>query len=203
MGEISPNVAYVLLVAAILLTSLAVITPGTGVLEIAAFVALGLTGYALWLLPFNAWALLILLLGGGLFVQAVRRPRAWGWLVGAAVAFIVGSVFLFRAPPGAVVAVHPALATALSLVVGGYFWLAVRQALGTLRRPPLQDLDALIGQVGETRTPVHHEGSVYVAGELWSARSPCPIPAGHLVRVVGREGFILLVEPLPEPVLPC
>ncbi len=202
MEFLTPDVAYVLLVAAIVLTSLAVVTPGTGVLEVAAFIALALTGYALWVLPFNGWALLILAVGAGLFVQAVRKPRAAGWLAAAALAFIVGSVFLFRAPRGAV-AVHPALAVVTSASVGGYFWIAVRKALEAMRRPPVQDMDALIGQVGETRTAVHHEGTVYVDGELWSARSPCPIPAGHPVRVVGREGFVLLVEPLPETDLPC
>jgi membrane-bound ClpP family serine protease len=30
---------------------------------------------------------------------------------------------------------------------------------------------------------------------LWSARSEKPIPAGSRVRVVSREGFILLVTP--------
>ncbi len=199
---LTPDVAYGLLVAAIVLTTLAVITPGTGVLEVAAFVTLGLTGYALWVLPFNPWALGVLAVAAGLFVQAVRRPRAWGWLAAAAVGFIVGSVFLFHAP-GGMLAVHPALAFVASVGVGGYFWLAVRKALEAMRRPPVQALDALIGQVGEARTPVHHEGTVYVDGELWSARSPCPIPAGATVRVVGREGFVLLVEPWAEAEAGC
>jgi membrane-bound ClpP family serine protease len=52
----------------------------------------------------------------------------------------------------------------------------------------------LIGQVGETRTRVHHEGTVQLQGELWSARSQKPIPAGRKVQVTGREGFVLIVE---------
>jgi membrane-bound ClpP family serine protease len=52
----------------------------------------------------------------------------------------------------------------------------------------------LLGQVGEARTKVNDEGSVLVAGELWSARSASPIPAGSTIRVVGREGFVLIVE---------
>lgn len=202
MELLTPDVAYFLLVAAIVLTSLAVVTPGTGVLEVAAFIALGLTGYALWVLPFNGWALVILALGAGLFVQAVRKPRAAGWLAAATAAFIVGSVFLFRTPQGGM-AVHPGLAIVVSASIGGYFWIAIRKALEAMRRPPLQDMDALVGQVGETRTRVHHEGTVYVDGELWSARSPCPIPPGHPVRVVGREGFVLIVEPVSETAQPC
>jgi membrane-bound ClpP family serine protease len=41
---------------------------------------------------------------------------------------------------------------------------------------------------------VHEDGSVQVAGELWSARSEDPIPAGAQVRVLRREGFVLVVE---------
>ncbi|MGZ9165580.1 MAG: NfeD family protein [Anaerolineales bacterium] len=33
-----------------------------------------------------------------------------------------------------------------------------------------------------------------VAGELWSARSEKPIAAGNSIRVVKREGFVLIVE---------
>jgi membrane-bound ClpP family serine protease len=58
----------------------------------------------------------------------------------------------------------------------------------------LQDISSLIGERGETKTPVQAEGSVQVVGELWSARSEKPIPAGSLVHVVGREGFVLVIE---------
>jgi membrane-bound ClpP family serine protease len=51
----------------------------------------------------------------------------------------------------------------------------------------------LIGQTGEAKTRVREEGSVQVAGELWSARSDKPVPAGSRVRVVSREGFVLVV----------
>ena len=202
MDWLTPDVAYVLLAAAIVLTALAAVTPGTGVLEVAAFVALGWTAYALWMLPFNPWALVVLAVGLAAFVQAVRKPRAWGWLLAAGLAFVVGSIFLFRAERGWL-AVHPALAVVVSGFVGGFFWLVIRKTLEAMQRPPAQDLDALIGLEGETRTPVHHEGTVYVDGELWSARSRCPIPAGHPIRVVGREGLVLLVEPLPEAEVPC
>jgi len=52
----------------------------------------------------------------------------------------------------------------------------------------------MVGQVGEAKTRIHSEGSVQVSGELWSARSEKPIPTGSAVRVLAREGFILLVE---------
>jgi membrane-bound ClpP family serine protease len=35
---------------------------------------------------------------------------------------------------------------------------------------------------------------VQVAGELWSARSEKPIAQGSAVRVVQKDGFVLVVE---------
>ena len=52
----------------------------------------------------------------------------------------------------------------------------------------------MVGALGEAKTTISPKGSVQVNGELWSARSQMPIPAGAQVRVTGREGFILEVE---------
>ena len=38
-------------------------------------------------------------------------------------------------------------------------------------------------------------GSVRVHGEIWSARSKRPLQVNDTVRVVGREGLTLIVEP--------
>jgi membrane-bound ClpP family serine protease len=59
---------------------------------------------------------------------------------------------------------------------------------------PSHDLSALVGQIGEAKTHIHAEGSVQVDGELWSARSEKSIPNGSAVKVVAREGFVLVVE---------
>jgi membrane-bound serine protease (ClpP class) len=59
---------------------------------------------------------------------------------------------------------------------------------------PIHDLEGLVGRIGEARTRVHEDGSVQVAGELWSAKSETAIPAGSLIRVIRREGFNLVVE---------
>jgi len=47
---------------------------------------------------------------------------------------------------------------------------------------------------GEARTDILAEGSVYVNGEDWSARSKTLIPAGSKVLVLRRNGLVLEVE---------
>jgi membrane-bound ClpP family serine protease len=65
------------------------------------------------------------------------------------------------------------------------------EAAGT---KPSHNLDRLVGKIGEARTKVEDEGSVQVEGELWSARSEKAIPAGSSIRVLRRDGFVLIVE---------
>ena len=61
-------------------------------------------------------------------------------------------------------------------------------------RPPLPTSAWLVGKIGEARTNIEEEESVQVEGELWSARSEKTIPAGSSVRVLRRDGFVLIVE---------
>ena len=92
--------------------------------------------------------------------------------------------------PGA----HPLLILAATILEGGYLWIATRKIIEAFLTLPVQDLQRLVGMLGEAKTEVSTEGSVQVDGELWSARSHAPIPTGSQVRVTGREGFILEVE---------
>src|SRR3972149_2455600 len=83
---LDPNVAYLLLLAGILLGLFALVTPGTGVLEIGAFSCLGLAGYAVSQLEFNWWALVLLVLSVILFLVAIRQPK---WEVYLALSILV------------------------------------------------------------------------------------------------------------------
>jgi membrane-bound ClpP family serine protease len=58
---------------------------------------------------------------------------------------------------------------------------------------PSHDLESIVGAEGEAKSDIHHDGSVQVMGELWTARSSHPIPDGSTVRVTKRDGFILEV----------
>jgi membrane-bound serine protease (ClpP class) len=59
---------------------------------------------------------------------------------------------------------------------------------------PTHDLEILIGAKGEAKSDIQDEGSVYVNGEMWSAKSDSPISNGSTIQVVRREGVILVVE---------
>lgn len=190
---LDPNVAYFILLTGILLALMAVVTPGTGLLEVGAFFCLALAGYAVYNLAFNWWAIALLALSIFPFLYAIQKPKRELFLGFSILLLIAGSVFMFRSESGGP-AVSPVEAIVVSVLVAGLLWIAVRKAIQAAGMRPTHDLEALVGQFGETRTKIHEDGNVQVAGELWSARSEQEIPAGSRVRVVRREGFILVVE---------
>jgi membrane-bound serine protease (ClpP class) len=190
---LNPNIAYFMLVLGSVLLLMAIVTPGTQLLEGGAFFMLALAGYAIYHLGFNLWALIVLILSLVPFVYAIQKPRREWFLAGSLLGVIIGSVYLFPSD-GWLPAVNPALAVIVSALSAGFLWLVVRKAIQAHHARPIQDLSALIGKIGQAKTEVHDSGSVQMAGELWSARSVKSIPAGSRVRVVSREGFILVVE---------
>ena len=189
----NPNIAYILLVLGSVLLLMAIVTPGTHLLEGGALLMLALAGYAIYHLGFNLWALIVLVLSLVPFVYAIQKPKRELILAISLLGIIIGSVYLFPSS-GWLPAVNPVLAVVVSALSAGFLWLIVRKGIQAHHARPLQDLSALIGKTGEAKTQVHESGSVQVAGELWSARSEKLIPAGSRVRVLSREGFVLIVE---------
>lgn len=190
---LDPNVAYLVLVVGLILGMLALFTPGTGILEIGALFAVFLAGYAVYSLPINTWALILLVVGVVPFFFAVRKFKQWYWLLPAIASAVVGSVFLFRAEAGSP-AINPIFAIIVSVVSILLMWLIGIKSIEALRLDPAQDLGTLLDKVGEARTDILLEGTVYVGGEEWTARSEKRIPAGSQVKVTGREGLVLIVE---------
>lgn len=190
---LDPNVAYLFLLAGVLLGLLAIIAPGTGMLEVGAFFCLALAGYAVYNLSFNLWALIVLVLSVIPFIYAIQKPKREWFLALSILGLVVGSVFLF-ATDGWRPAVNPLLALVSSVLYAGFLWIVIRKTLQASYAHPTHDLAALVGQIGEAKTRIHAEGSVQVAGELWSARSEKRIPNGSPIKVIGREGFVLIVE---------
>jgi len=54
----------------------------------------------------------------------------------------------------------------------------------------------LIGRDAVVSTPCAPDGQVRIDGELWEARCDAGAAVGDTVRIVGREGLTLLVEPV-------
>jgi len=190
---VNPDIAYLLLMFGAIFLMMAIVTPGTHLLEGGALLMLAAAGYAIYNLGFNWWAFIILILALVPFIYSIQKSgREWA-LVLSILALIIGSLYMFPGT-GFLPAVNPVLAVVLSLLSAGFLWFVVRKGMQAFHARPLQDLQNLIGQAGQAKTEILDGGSVQVASELWSARSEQSIPAGSRVHVVSREGFTLIVE---------
>jgi membrane-bound serine protease (ClpP class) len=192
---VNPDIAYLLLTFGSIFVMMALLTPGTHLLEGGALLVLAAAGAEIYALKLaiNLWALLVLVIGLVPFVYAIRRPhREWA-LALSLLCLIVGSVYIFQGK-GWMPAVNPILGIAISILSAVFIWFVVRKGLLAHHAAPLQDPDALIGRIGNAKTEIHADGSVQVASELWSARSDQSIPAGSSVKVVRRDGLTLIVE---------
>jgi membrane-bound serine protease (ClpP class) len=190
---LDPNIAYLVLLGSVLLGMMALVTPGTGFFELGAVFCVALAGYAVYNLSFTWWALILILLSIVPFIYSIQKPKRELYLGISILILVIGSVFFFPNESGRP-AVNPFVAIVASALVSVFLWIAVGKTIQAAHARPSHDLDALIGQVGEAKTKVHEEGSVQVAGELWTARSETPIKSGSMVRIVRREGFVLIVE---------
>lgn len=84
-------------------------------------------------------------------------------------------------------------------IVGLVAGLYIRWIAGPARRKRVMaGPESLIGDVGVAVTDLNPTGEVRVQGVVWRARSSGFVAAGSTVRVVGREGLMLIVEPLDK-----
>lgn len=192
---LNPNVAYLFLLAGVLMAMLALATPGSGFFEVGAIFCIALAGYGIYNLSFNWWALALIFVSVVPFVYSLQKPKRELFLGLSIIILVVGSIFLFPSQTGGP-AVNLFVAFIASVLVAGFLWIAVGKSIQAAQIRPSHDLDALIGRVGEAKTRILEEGSVQVGSELWSARSatPAPIRSGSSVRIIRREGFVLVVE---------
>ena len=197
-----PTVAYILLLIGIYGLLFEGYNPGGVFPGVAGGIALLLALYAFQVLPVNFAGLALILLGVLLFVIETFVP-AYGTLsIGGIAAFIFGSLILmdtnvpgFALPRGLI----GGLAAAASLLVAGTLWLAARAH----RKPAASGAEELLHATGRAAAdfgPDGH-GKVRVHSELWNAESGAPLKAGDAVRVVGREGLRLRVEPADQPIV--
>jgi len=155
-------------------------------------------------LPLNVAGLLLIVLGIVLFALEATVTSHGLLAIGGTACFVLGASALFTAPMDPF---EPVTQVALPLIaVSGIttaafmvliVWAAVRSrgmaaTAGTVGSP------VVIGTTGVVRRPLDPVGSVYAAGEEWSARSADgrALAREAAIRVVAVEGLTLIVEPV-------
>jgi membrane-bound serine protease (ClpP class) len=191
-----PSIAYILLLLGLGGLVMEGMHPGGIVPGVVGAICLLLALYGFQMLPVNYVGLALILLGVILIVSEAFVP-AYGVLgIGGAASLVLGSVLLMDTDvPGFAVAKPMVIGVALSAagVIAGISWLAVRSH----RRPVVSGREEMQGAIAAVVADFDGLGVVHVHGERWQARAKVPVRRGQRVVVVGRQGLVLEVEPVP------
>jgi membrane-bound serine protease (ClpP class) len=188
-----PNIAFMLLLAGIYGLFFEFLNPGTVAPGLIGGISLLVALYALNLLPINYAGAALVLVGVGLMV-AEAHIGSFGLLgVGGIIAFLIGAIMMF--PPGVPgFALSPAVVAGAVVVTAAFFLLGLSLLLRSRHRAVITGKEGLVGAAGETVSWEGGEGRVLVQGEVWRARAPAPLAPGSRIRVVDRDGLVLIVR---------
>jgi len=194
-----PNVAFLLMLIGVYGLILEFFNPGAVAPGLIGVICLLVSLYALAFLPVNYAGVALVLVGIGLMI-AEAHIGAFGAIgVGGIAAFVIGALMMFPAP---------GFSLSLPILIGavvasaGLILLALAALLRTRRRPVVTGGEALVGATGEIVFWAGREGRVRVNGEIWRARldaahaDTAPADGTH-VKVIGRDGLVLIVEAFP------
>jgi membrane-bound serine protease (ClpP class) len=194
-----PNLAVIILVLGGLLIYIEFNAPGTIIPGALGKLFVLLSLFALNLLPVH-YASCLLLIAAFALMLLEAKFTSHGVLGFAGIICLVFGVLTLVDGPIPEMRVHVATAIATGIGFGLITIFLVRIAVIARKNKTLLGVDTLIGQTAVTRDPIHPDtagGQIFIHGELWQARSTQPIRKGESVRVTGREGLLLFVEPIP------
>jgi membrane-bound serine protease (ClpP class) len=191
----NPTIATLLLSLGVLGIFVEIRTPGFGFPGIVGGISLLLAFFGLGQLDANFVGIALIAAALALFVAEAFTPTFGALALGGVAAFIFGAALLFDTP-----GVETPWATIIiaAVAAGAFVIFAGAKALAAQRRKPITGEEALIGERAQVKSAFSagERGSVFLQGEWWNARlTRGTATAGQSVRVIGREGYTLIVEP--------
>jgi membrane-bound serine protease (ClpP class) len=192
----NPSVAYLALIVGLFMLLVATTTPGTGVAEVMAFIALAVAAIGLIRLSVNFAGVLLIVVAFVLFIIDVTTTTHGALTLGGAVALLIGSLLLFPAREGAEglpvwLIVGVTLSTAALSALALSALMRVRQQVHV--DPAAQNV---VGVTGVVKTIVQPgaPGTAQISGQLWTVSAEEMIEPGGNVEVLSRTGLTLNVK---------
>jgi len=189
-----PNIALILMMIGVYGLIFEFWSPGMVAPGLIGSICLLLALYALSLLPIDYAGAALALLGIGLMVAEVHIGSFGALGVGGIIAFVIGAIMMFpsRAPG---FTLSYSVVGLVAVLTAAFFVFVVGMFLRARRKPIVAGHEALVGAEGEAVSWNADEGRVRVQGEIWRARANAPLASGAHIKVVGRDGLMLIVEP--------
>ncbi|OGI46676.1 MAG: serine protease [Candidatus Muproteobacteria bacterium RBG_16_65_34] len=189
-----PNIAYILMLLGIYGLFFELWNPGYVLPGVVGGICLLLALYAFQVLPISYAGLGLILLGIVFMVAEAFMPSFGALGIGGVIAFAVGSIILMDTDVEGYTIAWPLIAT-VAVASALFFFAVVALAVKARRRAVVSGGEEMIGAVGAALEDFAESGRVHVHSEDWQARTRAPLKRGQKVRVVEREGLILIVEP--------
>ncbi len=191
----NPNIAYLLMMAAMLGLYVEFTNPGLLFPGVAGVICLLLALAALQVMPVNYSGLALIGVGVAMLVAELFVPSAGVLGIGGLIAFVIGSLLLFDTPD-ATLHVDRGLIAGAAVALGGVTLAAAWLVVRTQRRPSVVGAEGMIGELGHVRrvAPGGRQVKVFVRGEYWEADADEPVLEGDTVEVTAVTGLHLRVR---------
>jgi len=196
-----PMIALFLLMIGLYTLILGLTSPGVGGEIVGGILlVLGLIGVGM-IKDVNVGALLLIAIGAALLIYELFTP-GFGIIGGSGVvSTLIGSLLLFPrqwAISQEWLNMLYLASIIIPLVFGGFFTFAAYKIIKARRKPPF--LRFFIGEEAEVVEEITPEkaGFVVYKGEYWKAKSDETIKPKQKVKIVGKDGPILIVKPKKE-----
>ncbi len=191
----NPNVAYILMLIGIYGIILEFYSPGLTGPGLIGAISLLLALYAFQVLPVNFAGLALVALGAGLLVAEAFVGSFGALGVAGIAALVAGAVMLMDTEaPGFTISLW--LVGGVAAGLGSLLLMAMAMITRSRLRRVVIGPERIRDALAEVRSWSGHRGVVRFEGEIWEARSDRVLRPGTRVRVTGREGLVLRVEPL-------
>lgn len=188
-----PNIAFILLGLAGIGLWVEITNPGLVFPGAFGAISLILALFSLGNLPVNIAGVLLIAVAFILFIVEAINSGFGVAFTGGMIAFIIGSLILFKGGPMFQIDWWVIVAVAVCLAA---FFAFIIYKLAALRKVKAQTgYEEIIGENVVVRQALEPEGTVFYRGELWNAVSQSGnVPVGATVTVKKIEGLKLFVE---------
>jgi len=194
----NPNIVFLLITIGVQAILIELSSPGGWVAGFIGVVCLALATYGLGVLPVNWFGLIFLVIAFVLFILEIKTPTTGALTAAGVGSLIVGALVLFNSPGTPTFQrVSVPLVVGTSLVTATIFLVVIMFAIRAQKAPIRTGQESLVNKVGVARSDLAPKGSVYLAGELWTAELEAgeqPVTKGESVVVVRVEGLHLIVR---------
>ena len=201
----NPNIAYLLLMVGIYGLVFGFLSPGWHVPETIGAICLILAIIAFGYVNLNVGGIILIIAAFVFFIIEVATPTFGLFTFAGAVCLFFGSLMLFRVGMGDMGGIDRFVSRewyvqfryiAITIAVFSilFFGFGMYKALRLRLTKPKTGGEEMLGLVGTADEELDPEGQIKIRGERWKAEARTKIKKGEKVRVVGRDGLLLIVE---------